>query len=315
MSDIWSRKSSQPLIRQGRSNSANDGLRLDGLVSHLSTLRQHRARLDTQITRLRCPHSVPLSLTCQQVLAVMDEQPPAEQQQVPTAPFPAPPPFWKQFTTSNVNHLKAIQLEQKSTFDPADANLNLPAELAYLVPPPPPPSDTEQYYTFSTAHALSPVPQQIQDSVLLFNPTSPNTKADLKKLLHALTQSLLLNFLELTTILGTNPAHYREKLEDLERLFINVHHAINLYRPRQAREEVVRMLERQIDGAEDEIKRCEDMGRRVKEFLRGVQEATVVKGMTIGDINGEADGGKSTVDAQEERTRRMWQAIRDLDDE
>jgi mediator of RNA polymerase II transcription subunit 7 len=61
-----------------------------------------------------------------------------QQQQIPNAPFPAPPPFWKHFTSSNLSRLKALK---ESNPNPQDITL----ELTYLEPPRPP---AEAYTVF-----------------------------------------------------------------------------------------------------------------------------------------------------------------------
>lgn len=66
---------------------------------------------------------------------------------------------------------------------------------------------------------------------------------ELKKLNH----SIVINFLELLDILIKSPSSPKreEKLEDLNLLFINIHHLINELRPHQARETLRVMMERQ----------------------------------------------------------------------
>jgi len=66
---------------------------------------------------------------------------------------------------------------------------------------------------------------------------------ELKKLNH----SIVVNFLELLDILIKSPSSPKreEKLEDLNLLFINMHHLINELRPHQARETLRVMMERQ----------------------------------------------------------------------
>jgi mediator of RNA polymerase II transcription subunit 7 len=60
-----------------------------------------------------------------------------------TATFPAPPPFWKEFTEENLNRISELRGAQSGasskTTDPATALpariLDLPPELRYLQPP------------------------------------------------------------------------------------------------------------------------------------------------------------------------------------
>ena len=71
----------------------------------------------------------------------------AEQQQpsVLSAAFPAPPPFYKHFTSENIDRLKDLQQHQ------AEAELNeLPEDLRYLVPPLPPTDGT--YSSFGDSY-------------------------------------------------------------------------------------------------------------------------------------------------------------------
>ena len=65
------------------------------------------------------------------------------------APFPAPPPFWKHFTSENVSTLASIEhtaLGQEQDKD------NISATLEYLRPPTPP---SESYTVFGEEHTVS----------------------------------------------------------------------------------------------------------------------------------------------------------------
>ncbi|BFZ24192.1 hypothetical protein BsWGS_27231 [Bradybaena similaris] len=74
-------------------------------------------------------------------------------------------------------------------------------------------------------------------------PHNYDHKRELKKLNH----SILVNFLDLLDVLIRAPESPKrtEKLEDLNLLFINMHHLINEFRPHQARETLRVMLELQ----------------------------------------------------------------------
>ena len=67
----------------------------------------------------------------------------ADAQRALTAPFPPPPPFWKHFTTDNVEKLEKIKKESGNLkissgkkWTPGDLQaLDVPPELRYLIPP------------------------------------------------------------------------------------------------------------------------------------------------------------------------------------
>lgn len=69
-----------------------------------------------------------------------------QQQRNVSAAFPAPPPFWKHFTPSNVAKLEEIkaaseysEASSKKRWTPEKLRaLEVPQELRYLIPPPPP---------------------------------------------------------------------------------------------------------------------------------------------------------------------------------
>ena len=86
----------------------------------------------------------------------------AEQNAAPrsiTAPFPAPPPFWKHFTEENVSRLEAIIKSHTSdtsitpnaqarSLKPAELRaLEVPQDLSYLIPPPPPTGDSYEVFS------------------------------------------------------------------------------------------------------------------------------------------------------------------------
>jgi mediator of RNA polymerase II transcription subunit 7 len=75
------------------------------------------------------------------------------------------------------------------------------------------------------------------------HPQNYDHKRELKKLNH----SILVNFLDLIDILIKSPDSPKrtEKLEDLNLLFIHMHHLINEFRPHQARETLRVMMEKQ----------------------------------------------------------------------
>jgi len=87
-----------------------------------------------------------------------------------------------------------------------------------------------------------------------------------------LARSILLSFLELIGILSVNVDQYPSKLEDLRVLFVNAHHLINEYRPHQARETLIGIMEGELVRKRGEIERVRRMGEKVEELLRGLGE-------------------------------------------
>jgi mediator of RNA polymerase II transcription subunit 7 len=219
----------------------------------------------------------------------MDEQEHAVQ--LPSAPFPAPPPFWAHFTVENEEKFKQ--------FKPSDLDQKeLPIPLAYLRPPPPPPAESESYTT-------------LPRDELLFNPDDP--KLNHAALLNKLTKSLLLNFLELTTVLSLDPTQYEEKMGHIRRLLLNVHVVINMYRPHQARESVKEMLEGILEDGQREMDECDVLKQKVEDFLAGVGtlgESTEVNGAT--QLNG-AVVQQSQKEKDDGKQQRLYDLIHDLE--
>lgn len=88
--------------------------------------------------------------------------------------------------------------------------------------------------------------------------------------LKRLAKSLLLNFLELTGVMARSPADAEAKIKDLRTIFINIHHILNEYRPHQARESAIEMMQDHLDRTRTEtaaIRTQVDKARKVLEGL------------------------------------------------
>ncbi|XP_063585789.1 mediator of RNA polymerase II transcription subunit 7-like, partial [Penaeus indicus] len=105
-------------------------------------------------------------------------------------------------------------------------------------------------------------------------PQNFDHRRELKKLNH----SILVNFLDLLDILIKCPDSTKrtDKIEDINILFINMHHLINEFRPHQARETVrvmLEMQERQRRQVAERLERQEDDVRRlVREALASLPD-------------------------------------------
>ena len=285
----------------------------------------------------------------------------AEQQTAAiSAAFPAPPPFYKAFTASNLAQLKS--LKESSTSLPGTqplsqsqgttkSLLDLPPELRYLTPPAPPLDGRYRSFGEERSVCLSPpspiiaISHHRTDSLLLqVHPTPPSlppeTPAVIKspptpKSLTHLTRSILLNFLEFVHILATDPSssEYGPKWDDIRDLFRNAHVAVNEYRPFQAREALIMMMEEELEKGRAEIRAMKAMKEKVDGILAGLGEGLdkeiAVAVETVGldkEIAVEKMGleglGKDdmplngpkrlkTKEAASEREERMWKMLRE----
>ncbi|KAK2809492.1 hypothetical protein FQN50_003760 [Emmonsiellopsis sp. PD_5] len=245
-----------------------------------------------------------------------------------TAAFPPPPPFWKHFTSQNLQKLEEYKEEQKDKLDGIPKKewtpealhmLELPAELRYLVPPKAP--TTGSYSLFGESQTVSISLPSLQDQgieQLYPDPPAgaalpPNPRFYLLKI----SKSLLLNFLEFVGVLSLCPEQFESKVQDIRNLFVNAHHLLNLYRPHQARESLIMMMEEQLERTREEIREMD----RVKEKVQGFLEQLEAEGVSVGG------GGGGTVDAKKakensraedemiEEARAMWNLLDEIDED
>ncbi|KAK2745172.1 Mediator of RNA polymerase II transcription subunit 7 [Onygenales sp. PD_40] len=272
-----------------------------------------------------------------------------------TAAFPPPPPFWKHFTSQNLQKLEEYKEEQKDKLDGIPKKewtpealhmLELPAELRYLVPPKAPTAGSYSLFGESQTvilvyfHAgrcsvvilgnvlidclclkVSISLPSLQDQgieQLYPDPPAgaalpPNPRFYLLKI----SKSLLLNFLEFVGVLSLCPEQFESKVQDIRNLFVNAHHLLNLYRPHQARESLIMMMEEQLERSREEIREMD----RVKEKVQGFLEQLEAEGVSVGG------GGGGTVDEKKakensraeeeviEEARAMWNLLDEIDED
>jgi len=122
-----------------------------------------------------------------------------------------------------------------------------------------------------------PLPNKISSNSTprhrLLPPDGSSSHFDRALILKRLAKSLLLNFLELMGIMSINPEQYMDKIQDLRTLFINFHHLLNEYRPHQARESLILMMEEQLRRSKDETEGIERMKTKVEGILEGLGQA------------------------------------------
>ncbi|ODM17279.1 Mediator of RNA polymerase II transcription subunit 7 [Aspergillus cristatus] len=251
----------------------------------------------------------------------------AGQQRALTTAFAPPPPLWKHFNTDNIKRLEEIKKEaskgengkiQAKKWTPTELRaLDLPPELRYLVPPEIP--TTGHYSVFGELQNLSTaLPSLKEQGIEQLYPSSPTEEAapelpskPSQPFNHAyyllkISKSLLLNFLEFVGILSVAPEQFQSKVEDLRNLFINAHHLLNLYRPHQARESLIMMMEEQLDRTREEIREMD----KVKAEIEATLEQLKAEGIDADAALESRNGGKpSTADQSTEESQLVWGLI------
>ncbi|CAF9909713.1 MAG: Mediator of RNA polymerase II transcription subunit 7 [Alectoria fallacina] len=220
-----------------------------------------------------------------------------------SAAFPAPPPFYKSFTPQNLESLqKYIDPQGQSTSratQPISGHvsdlLSLPPELRNLVPPPPPVEG--KYRSFGTLHEVSLTPALEEQQT----PTPSR--------LLSLTHQILLTFLSLTNALATNPSSYGPIWDELHELFQEINKVINGYRPHQARETLILMLEEQLERVRGETKGVGEAVGRAREVI----ETLGKEGQKGTDQDLETDKMHGAVIQQSTKEQRMekrtWEVL------
>ncbi|RFU81024.1 med7-member of rna polymerase ii transcriptional regulation mediator complex [Trichoderma arundinaceum] len=190
--------------------------------------------------------------------------------------FPNPPDFWKAFTQDNIAKIEELRrahgADEESTGDVRIPNL--PEHLMALQPPPEPADG--RWRVFGDQYMLDDKLPTLEEQGIENLPATGSSNAkDAKHYdrafeLKRLAKSLLLNFLELAGVLSRNPADAEAKIKDLRTIFINIHHILNEYRPHQARESAIEMMQDHLDRTRTEtaaIRTQVDKARKVLEGL------------------------------------------------
>lgn len=135
------------------------------------------------------------------------------------------------------------------------------------------------------------------------SPSKPSQPLNHAYYLLKISKSLLLNFLEFVGILSVAPEQFESKVEDLRNLFINAHHLLNLYRPHQARESLIMMMEEQLDRTREEIREMD----KAKAEIESTLEQLKTEGMDADAALESTDGKPSTsADQSTEESQLIW---------
>jgi len=166
-------------------------------------------------------------------------------------------------------------------------------EAANLEPPPIPDDGHYEYLavyqtpifeTFRTQFAALE-----RDVNLLYDSNNFKPGDELKKL----NMSLLFNFLELIEKLK-DPEKYESIINDkIGPILKNMHHLLNMYRPHQARQTLIALMEQQIERRKaflksivERMERSEKVLQRAKKNITAANSATVLSGVPKPAKNG-----------------------------
>ncbi|PPJ58956.1 hypothetical protein CBER1_04096 [Cercospora berteroae] len=237
----------------------------------------------------------------------------ADEQQL-IAPFPLPPPFYEHFTKDNLERLRELRKELNNGEDDATNKdidvLSLPSELRYLIPPPPP--ATSKFTVFGNEIDLeAPEPSLEGAGIDQLYPDDPSVKTNPQPHLIALARSLLTTFLGLLGILGQDPTLYEERITDLQAIVFNMHSLINQYRPHQARESLIMLMEDRVERMRAEIRGIEEGKERVAKLLEGMRqgEHAFASEDDIKLVNGHSKKKDPDAKKRKARQRTTWDML------
>jgi mediator of RNA polymerase II transcription subunit 7 len=237
------------------------------------------------------------------------------------AAFPIPPPFYQHFTKANIAQLRQIRKEKSAaeatevgeqTITDSSKQIDrqtLPQNLRYLVPPELPTDG--KWRTFGAQHDLHAPDPSLEDAgIEVLFPSDPAVKLNPQPYLLSLARSLLTTFLSLTGIMSEDPTQYEETITDLRTIMTNMHDLINQYRPHQARETLILMMEERIEKLRGEIRGIGEAGEKMEGAFKELCEAGESKGKLESSGHTEKVANQNAGGLEKQRQRAAWEALR-----
>lgn len=178
-----------------------------------------------------------------------------------SALYPPPPPYVKFFTGENLEKLESFEGDFNEN--------NITGELKFLVPPKPPAGNHYRGYgnIWSFEDKLPSLKNSNWDQLYKIDDDKITSENKISEL-HKLTDSLLLNFLELVGIISINPLLFEPKINLISLILININHLLNTYRPHQSRESLIMLLKSKIDEKNTEIENIDKVALEIKEKIK-----------------------------------------------
>lgn len=219
---------------------------------------------------------------------------------VMAAPFPTPPPFWKHFTKQNV--ARAKQLRDNEPIDKDD-------NLRYLIPPEPPADG--KYSSFGQTIDLHAPPASLESAgIEQLYPAHSDVHLNPQPQLISLMRSAVTTFISIPGTLSQNPELYEEGVADLQTIFYNIHDLINQYRPHQARESLLLLMEERVEKMKAETRAIDESKEKMTRLMLELREDALAhaetEGATAVEKAIEEDAGTRKRKAQE---RAAWAVL------
>ncbi|KAM0331249.1 hypothetical protein ACHAQA_002919 [Verticillium albo-atrum] len=237
-------------------------------------------------------------------------------QKAHSSAFPNPPLFWKDFTPEN-----AAQLDGLRTARAAEINIDLkdlpvripgvPDELLNLQPPVEPLTGT--WRVLGGQYSLGDKLPSLEEVHIKRLAPAHNEQTDGKHLdrafeLKRMAKSLLLNFLELVGIMSITPEDSAAKVDDLRTLLMNFHHVLNEYRPHQARESGIALMQSHLDRTRAETAAIRAQVDSAKRVLEGLGSIEIPPATATLDAATETDRPLESLDVPNGREGEVWEA-------
>ncbi|RLV93838.1 Mediator of RNA polymerase II transcription subunit 7 [Spathaspora sp. JA1] len=208
-----------------------------------------------------------------------------------SALYPPPPPYFKFFTNENLVKLSQWKEQQLTSEDKQETDVVedtvAPGELRFLVPPVAPPGT--HYRGYGNVWSFEDKLPSLKSSNWKQLYSAENDElitSEIKiKELHKLMDSLLLNFLELIGLMSIDPTSYQAKVKDISLILININHLLNTYRPHQTRESLIMLLRKQIDLKRQEIDKIEKVSLDVSTKINKIASEIATNKLELNESN------------------------------
>ena len=91
----------------------------------------------------------------------------------------------------------------------------------------------------------------------------------------------------------------------MRNLFINAHHLLNLYRPHQARESLILLMEEQLNQTKAEIQQMDKTKAEIEAFLEQLQS----QGLDVNAAVGDQSYRQTEQGERAERSQLIWNLL------